>query len=460
MINFNPMTKLYVWCLASLLFIMPCLGQSVAINEDGSLPNPKAILDVKSYNKGILIPRMSTTDRLAIEGPIGLLVYDTTTRSFWYSAEVYPDSSGGTYTIWQNLATGRNWSRRGNIVDSLDYIGTSNNIPLNIGVYGGVAGRIDHIKRNTYWGYFSGFSNTVQYREAYDNTATGYRSLAANRGYYNTANGSSTLSANTTGDSNTAVGTFALTFNTTGGRNTSTGVHSLNYNSAGGGNTADGASALFTNTTGNNNTAVGTMAMYGNRTGSYNTALGYYANVTSDNLTNATAIGNGAIVNASNKVRIGNSAVTSIEGAVPFMVPSDGRYKFQVKEDVKGLEFILRLRPVTYQFDVKKFDVQFSKAENGNESSNANIAMHAAYYNNAIGLRRSGFIAQEVEKAANSAGYDFSGVIKPQTSNDHYSLSYESFVVPMVKAIQQLHEKNEKLEQEIIQLKQLLQKTK
>src|SRR5689334_20722213 len=110
MINFKPMTKLYVWFIASLFFVMQGFGQSVAINEDGSLPNPKAILDIKSYNKGILIPRMSTTDRIAIKGPIGLLVYDTTTRSFWYSAQVFPDSSGGTYTIWQNLATGYGWS--------------------------------------------------------------------------------------------------------------------------------------------------------------------------------------------------------------------------------------------------------------------------------------------------------------------------------------------------------------
>jgi hypothetical protein len=57
-----------------------------------------------------------------------------------------------------------------------------------------------------------------------------------------------------------------------------------------------------------------------------------------------------------------------------------------------------------------------------------------------------------VEKAANASGYDFSGIIKPKTKQDHYSLSYESFVVPLVKAVQeqqrvieQLKKQNEEL---------------
>ena len=45
--------------------------------------------------------------------------------------------------------------------------------------------------------------------------------------------------------------------------------------------------------------------------------------VSADNLSNATAIGNGALVNASNKIRLGNTAVTVIEGQVAFTFPSD-----------------------------------------------------------------------------------------------------------------------------------------
>ena len=51
--------------------------QGVAINTDGSAPNPKAILDIKSSTKGLLIPRMTTAQRSGIaDPPEGLMIYD------------------------------------------------------------------------------------------------------------------------------------------------------------------------------------------------------------------------------------------------------------------------------------------------------------------------------------------------------------------------------------------------
>jgi hypothetical protein len=42
-------------------------------------PNPSAALDIVSTNKGVLLPRMTTTQKTAIANPAtGLLVYDTT----------------------------------------------------------------------------------------------------------------------------------------------------------------------------------------------------------------------------------------------------------------------------------------------------------------------------------------------------------------------------------------------
>ena len=58
------------------------------------------------------------------------------------------------------------------------------------------------------------------------------------------------------------------------------------------------------------------------------------------NLTNATAIGAGAIVNASNKIRLGSTAVNVIEGQVAFTFPSDKTKKENFQpvdgEDVLG----------------------------------------------------------------------------------------------------------------------------
>ncbi len=42
----------------------------------------------------------------------------------------------------------------------------------------------------------------------------------------------------------------------------------------------------------------------------------------------------------------------------------------------------------------------------------------------------SGFIAQDVEKAAQSIGYDFSGVDAPENGKGAYGLRYAEFVVP------------------------------
>jgi hypothetical protein len=161
-------------------------------------------------------------------------------------------------------------------------------------------------------------------------------------------------------------------------------------------------------------------------------------------------------------VRIGNSAVTVIEGQVPFTSPSDGRFKFNVREDVSGLDFIMKLRPITYQFDVKRFDENLRASISGKEN---NSAMEASY-NEASAIRRTGFIAQEVEKAAMATGYDFSGIIKPKSEKEHYGLSYESFVVPLVKAMQEqqkmidsqnqkINSQNQKIEQQNKQLAEL-----
>jgi hypothetical protein len=68
---------------------------------------------------------------------------------------------------------------------------------------------------------------------------------------------------------------------------------------------------MFENIGGRWNTAMGNKAGYDNL-GDYNTFLGYYA-TSSGSITNATAIGNGAIVSASNTIQLGNTSVTSVK---------------------------------------------------------------------------------------------------------------------------------------------------
>lgn len=65
-----------------LLFILCCnlflQGQSVSISATHSTPDSSAILDIKSNSKGVLLPRMTSAQRLAIKNPAqGLLLFDT-----------------------------------------------------------------------------------------------------------------------------------------------------------------------------------------------------------------------------------------------------------------------------------------------------------------------------------------------------------------------------------------------
>jgi hypothetical protein len=52
-------------------------------------------------------------------------------------------------------------------------------------------------------------------------------------------------------------------------------------------------------------------------------------------------------------------------------------------------------------------------------------------------IKYTGFIAQEVEKAAKASHYEFSGYAAPKNQYQLYTLSYEQFVVPLVKAMQE-----------------------
>ena len=76
-----------------LLILVKSQAQNVGIGT--TTPDISAILEIKSSAAGLLIPRTSTTSRLAIANPAkGLMVYDTTNRSFWY----YRDTSWAKMT--------------------------------------------------------------------------------------------------------------------------------------------------------------------------------------------------------------------------------------------------------------------------------------------------------------------------------------------------------------------------
>jgi len=303
------------------------------------------------------------------------------------------------------------------------------------------------------------------------NIAIGFASLyKSQNNSHNVAIGDSALYNYNDGsleDHMVGIGFNAMKNNTTGYYNTAVGGEALLSNTGGHDNTCLGTHSMVSNTIGKYNTAFGSNSLLNNITGSSNTALGTDADVNTSNRFNATAIGYGALALNNSQVMLGNTSVTSVWAAGVYMIYSDGRFKKNIKENVPGLDFINKLRPVTYQYDVhgmnKHISPEYSKLTKNNDGSRLdknNDNRRSASDETAINSKEkkiyTGFIAQEVEAAANNLTYDFSGVYKPSDEKDLYGLSYSDFVVPLVKAVQELSKQNELQQKEIDELKAIV----
>jgi hypothetical protein len=301
-------------------------------------------------------------------------------------------------------------------------------------------------------------------RESGDaNTAVGPKALYSDfDGSFNTALGGYALYSNTSGNDNTALGQSALNNNGNGEANTGIGGNALRSNTSGGYNTAVGYQALL-NITGDENTAVGAFSGEGGTQNQWCTYLGEEADQnTSASLINSMALGFGSSITASNQVRIGNASISSIGGYQNWSNISDGRFKKNIKENVPGLKFINLLNPITYNLDVDELSKflgedrthEVSKQGKG-QSRNQIVAtkegkdlIEQGRKEKAV-MVSTGFIAQDVEAAAKKIGYDFSGVDKPENEHSPYALRYAEFVVPLVKAVQELSNMNEKKDEKI-----------
>jgi len=298
---------------------------------------------------------------------------------------------------------------------------------------------------NTAVGYQALYTNNPNSNQnGAENTGIGNSALYSNTtGAWNTAEGGDALYSNTTGLWNTAVGAPALYSNKSGSHNTAIGSDALRLNVTGSCNASNGVYSLYNNTN-SFNTAMGDSALVTNTTGDSNTALGYNADNGHIALGNTTCLGfNGGFYISANNVRnaveLGDNHITKIYAAVNTITISDERIKTGIQQNVPGLTFINQLKPVTYNYSVAK---ENELAGIANKSENPNSSEIEK-------IRFSGFLAQDVEDAAKKVNYDFSGVVPGKI----YGLRYAEFVVPLVKAVQELNAKNEDLAKENADLK-------
>lgn len=264
-------------------------AQSLAVNTDGSAADASALLDIKSTTKGVLVPRMTKTERNAIGSPAsGLLVF-----------QAGPDSTGFYFYSsgrWQWLTSADNtdtlvWKRSGNAgtVAASHFLGTTDNRPLRFRINNRWAGEFDSTKRSVYLGMGAGQStgifstgNVGIGNAALRSNFSGEHSIAigdstsytATFPYYTIAIGNKALYKNTGGQRMLVIGDSAMYNNTFGTYSTAIGNNSMLSNSTGYYNTAVGYQSLYSNTTGNENVALGHVAGFSNTTGFWQTAIG------------------------------------------------------------------------------------------------------------------------------------------------------------------------------------------
>jgi hypothetical protein len=253
-------------------------------------------------------------------------------------------------------------------------------------------------------------------------------------GVCNTAVGFAALSAITTGECNTAVGYRALTSTVTGARNVAIGEDSL-PNVTGSDNVAIGNSTGQNNFSTFGNTYIGSCAAATDN-GCYNTVIGFQALCDFNGTTGrnnivigccaATATGgvSGILVNASNRIVMGNSAHTCAQIQVAWSATSDVRDKALDPAGVPyGLLFVEQLEPIAYRFCNRET----------NEVTDDKL--------------RYGFSAQGVRGLEGDIP-----VISNDDNPDKLNIT-DSYLLPvLVNAIKELSDKNKLLEERIAAL--------
>lgn len=121
---------------------------------------------------------------------------------------------------------------------------------------------------------------------------------------------------------------------------------------------------------------------------------------------------------------------------------SDVRLKTDVSDSPLGLDFINALRPVNYKWIVGRQEVALDSEGNGIIIGETAEGKPIFQMNEIPGSRlHYGFIAQEVKQVLdNSNAPDFAGWVQDDLSDPDstQSLSYEQFIAPLTKAIQEL----------------------
>jgi len=245
----------------------------------------------------------------------------------------------------------------------------------------------------------------------------------------------------TTAANNTVVGFTAGHDLSTGANNTFMGTEAGYANTTGSDNTTVGKSAGTAVTTGGENTYLGFYAggySLPTTTGNANVCVGAYSHVSSASSSNEIVIGRFVRGVATGYFTFGNNTGSSrvynnFQANASWTRVSDERVKKDISTNTDcGLDFINDLRTVTYKFKApSELDTAMTEYDSENTTPRHSKKMY-------------GFVAQEVKAALDTHNItDFAGHHQIEDGEDNMQgISYEMFVMPLVKAIQELSTQN------------------
>lgn len=249
------------------------------------------------------------------------------------------------------------------------------------------------------------------------NTAVGASALASSTGSAgtSTAFGANALAAATSGSSNTAIGASTLPLVTTSYGNTAVGAGALSSLTTGVNNTAvGGTNTLSSVSTVPGNTAVGVYAL-SVCTGQENTCVGYFAGANITTGGNNTCIGRVAYASSAtvnNEITLGDSSITTLRCQVTSITSlSDVRDKTNIQPLRTGLNFINRLNPVSFDWNMR----------DGGK----------------VGIADTGFIAQDLQSCQSLTQEFIPGLVYAENPNK-LEAAYGKLIPVLVKAIQEL----------------------
>ena len=179
-------------------------------------------------------------------------------------------------------------------------------------------------------------------------------------------------------------------------------------------NTALGVNALQSQTGGDFNVAVGNDALQQMQTATNNTAIGKAAGSTVVGFSNTTALGHNSQPQANDEVVLGDNAVTTLRCNTPVISGlSDVRDKDNIEELSCGLDFIMDLEPVSWDWERRDGTMK--------------------------GKKGSGFVAQEIDEVVQDwEAEDILPSLVNKNNPDAWEVGNAALIPVLVKAIQEL----------------------